>query len=72
LFLFRATRGKDRTGSSSVESQSATADGRHLASYPIRTSKRYEQTAVSAMKSQPGTCGRVDKSADVRWVDRDL
>jgi len=59
LFLFRATRGKDRTGSSSVESQSTGAAGRHFASYPVRSSKRYELTAVSAMKSQPGTSGTV-------------
>ena len=54
-FLFRATRGKGRTGSSSVECQPTGADGWHLASFPIRTSKRYELSAASAMKSEPGT-----------------
>jgi len=57
LFLFRATRGEDRTGSASLESQSTEADGWHKESYPVRTSKRYEQGAASAMKSQPGTLG---------------
>ena len=41
-FLFRATRGEVQTGSHSLESQSAGADGRHLESYPVWTSKRYE------------------------------
>jgi hypothetical protein len=55
--LFRATRGKGRTGSSLLESQSTGAGGWHLASYPVRTSKRYEPAAASARKSQPGTLG---------------
>ena len=42
LFLFRATRGEVQTASHSLESQSAGADGWHLVSYPIWTSKRYE------------------------------
>ena len=52
--------GKVQAGSHSLEGQSAEADGRHFDGYPIWTSKRYEPTAASAMKSQPGTIGRVD------------
>jgi len=36
------------------------ADGRHLESYTVWTSQRFEQAATSAMKSQPGTSGRMD------------
>ena len=75
-FLFRATRGKDRTGSPSLEGQSTRADGWHLASYPVRTSKRYERAAASAKKSQPGTFGignharRVTRSGILTAMER--
>ena len=48
MFLFRATRGEASAGRSSVESQPAGADGRHLESDPTGTSERYEQNATSA------------------------
>src|SRR5450631_3248753 len=49
LVLFRATRGEVQTGSNSLESQSTGADGWHLESHSIWTSRRYELTGASAI-----------------------
>jgi hypothetical protein len=46
---FEPHRGEIRTRRSSIGSQPADADGRHFASDPVRTSRRYGSTATAAL-----------------------